>query len=177
MPESVHGSRLHVLLAVLAVGLVASAPAAARALKPGQTGAERRVVDAGFETSLAGWQGYNATIASVGGGAVGKRAARVTLTGKGGDFSVVSAPAPVTATKRGTAYRAQAFVRGVPGRSLCMRVREWGSSDVVGSGQSCVTGTASWKPLPDVSYTARGDGHTLDLFVYELPARPGDSFD
>src|SRR5205823_9890858 len=79
--------------------------------------------------------------------------------------------------KRGAVYTARASVRGVPGRTLCLRVREWAGSDVVGSAQSCVTAARSWKQLSDASYTAGADGHSLDLYVYEVPARPRDTFD
>jgi len=165
---------------VVAAGLVfflASALQAAAAPASWSGGSDTApLVQATFERTLHGWQGYNATLSLVRGGVAGSRAARATVAGNASDFSIVSASAVVPSTAAGDVYRAGAWVRGVPGRSLCLRVREWKGTAVAGAAQACVEAGRSWKRLPDVRYTTIGSGR-LDMYVYELDARPRDAFD
>lgn len=130
-----------------------------------------------FEGGLTGWGGYQSTLSLASDGPVGARAAKVT-NGGAADFSIsLSAPA-VRSAVAGTAYVANAYSRSAtPGRTLCLRVREWAGSTVAGSAQSCVTGTSAWKKFATVSYTARASGRQLDVYVYEIGASRYDSFE
>lgn len=131
-----------------------------------------------FETSLSGWQGYNATLARVSGGAEGASSARVSLRGSADNFSIYPSARPVTSSTAGTVYEADASVRtGGVARKVCLRVREFSSSSLVGSAQSCATTSATWRQLPPVTYTTVGSNHSLDAYVYVAGAVSGDSFD
>jgi hypothetical protein len=171
------------LILVLAAALASSAVgaasgAAARRAPAGKDPGQTRIVDAGFEQTLKGWTGWNSKLSLVRGGSSGRRAAHVAVVGGAGDFSIVSAPPPVSSTHLGAVYRAGASVRSaIPGRTLCLRMREWAGSTVAGSAQSCLTATRSWQRFQDVTYKAQADGRRLDVYVYELPAQRGDSFD
>jgi hypothetical protein len=130
-----------------------------------------------FEGSLAGWAGYNSTLSLASDGVVGPGAAKVSLTGSGTDFSILPTPKPVTSTKASALYSASAYVRSDRvGKTLCLRIREWVGSSLVGSAQKCVTSTVAWQKIPDVTYVAHGGG-TMDTYAYEWQSVSGDSFE
>lgn len=130
-----------------------------------------------FESSLAGWAGYNAKLARVTGGVDGTSAAQVALAGSATNFSIYPSPRPVTSTRAAETYTASASVR-IPGaaRTVCVRIREYSSSSLVASAQSCRTGTTAWQVL-SVSFTTRAAGHSLDAYVYVNGSKAGDAFD
>lgn len=173
-------------LAAFAV-LVLAAPASGRLEEPRRTqgkaqaakqverAAVRKVLRRGsFEGSLTGWAGYRATLSLVA-GQVGQ-AARVTRTG-GSDYSIVSTPRPVLSTLAGTSYAATGVVRSPRGKTVCLRVREWSGSTVVGSQQVCVAAGTAWKAFPSLVYTAKGAGRQLDVYAFQTGAVDGDLFD
>jgi hypothetical protein len=172
-------------LAALAAG---AAGAARKPVKARKTEAAKkaviakgdRVTTASFEGSLVGWGGNHASLSLVTGGYLGKYAARVSLSGTSSDFSIFPSPMQVDSTVAGATYFGQARVRSAkPGNSVCIRMREW-TQDLrsqVTSKLSCVTTTAAWQAFPVVSIRAQAAGHHVDLYVYESPTKPGDSFD
>jgi hypothetical protein len=131
-----------------------------------------------FETSLAGWQGYDSTLARVSGGEEGTAAARVTVAGASTSFSIYPSPRPVSSTTAGVTYVADASVRtSTAPRKVCLRVREYAGTALVGSAQKCLTDSGAWTSFGPVSYTAAASGHSLDAYVYADGTTAGDSFD
>ena len=156
---------------VLAVG-VGAAPATA--------GAET-VVNASFESSVAGWKGKRATLASVAGGVEGTRSARVALS------SGVSAPATrtfslylrprVPTVERGALYVTQAWVRGRnAGRTICLRVRELRDAALLGGARTCLTSTGAWQRFSALRYRAVASTSTLGLVVSQGADASRDAF-
>ncbi len=130
----------------------------------------------GFET-LSAWRAYNGTLAATAGNA-GAPAARVTVAGSKTDYSVYPAKRPVGSTVAGTQFRATAWIRGDrTGKRICLRLREWAGSTVVGSAETCAATTATWQQLPEVRYAVKAAGHSLDGYAYQLGASSGDNFD
>lgn len=131
-----------------------------------------------FEGSLNGWAGYGATLSLMRPGADGAAAARVSVKPGVTSFSIYPAPAPVSATLAGTVYSASGWVRSQkPGRAVCLRVREWAGGSLAGSAQACTTASSDWKRFPSLSYKVLGNGHSLDVYAFQLKALSGDSFD
>jgi hypothetical protein len=129
-----------------------------------------------FESSLSGWKGSNASLTLVTGGAVGGKAARVARS-TGTTFGIVSSPRPVASTTRGVTYRAHASVTSDrPGKTTCLRVREYRSGSLVGSAQICLAAANTWQEFPLVSYAAKNNGSQLEVDVYQGGAVSGDSF-
>jgi type VII secretion-associated serine protease mycosin len=129
-----------------------------------------------FASGLGGWTEYQATLSLVAGHDA-SQAARV-LWSAGTGYSVQATPRPVSPTAAGTTYTAHAWIRSMaPGKSVCLRLREYGSgTTLLGSAQSCQVTSSSWQLLPAVTYTAVGGG-SLDLYAYQTSAAAGDSFD
>ncbi|MBA2358517.1 MAG: hypothetical protein H0V84_08850 [Actinobacteria bacterium] len=139
--------------------------------------AESLPPNGGFENSLVGWAGYNATLSIVSPGASGA-AARVVLEGAAEDFSIYPTARPVTSTAAGAVYDARASVRSLtPGLRICLRIREWAGDSVVGSAQACAMSTSEWQLLPAFGYSVVGGGHELDIYAYALSVGANDSFD
>lgn len=170
--------------AVLSAVAVSSALAATAfgggKMKPN---AKRRVAstallqNGSFEGSLAGWGGYGASLSLVP-GTVGQSAARVTVSGTKTSFSILPTQVPVLSTLGGSVYAAGGWVRSnTPGRTICLRIREWSGDSVAGSAQGCVTASDSWKQLPAVQHKALAGGRKLDVYVYQSSAVAGNSFD
>jgi Disaggregatase related len=138
------------------------------------------ITNGSFEGTLAGWIGYKATLALANDGVVGSGAVRVSRRADStiSTYSVVTSPRPVQSTAAGTTYSASAWVRAdTPGRTLCLRVREWSATSQVGSASTCLTGTVGWKQFPTLGYTAAGSANQLDLYVFQRSAVAGDSFE
>ncbi|HEU0023678.1 MAG TPA: DNRLRE domain-containing protein [Thermoleophilaceae bacterium] len=135
------------------------------------------IVNGSFEDSLGGWYGYKAGLALVAGGADGQRALRVALNAVATSFSVSTSPHPVASPPAGARYEARAWARSAtPGRTTCLRIREWQGGSVTGSAQACRAATSTWEQFPSVSYTASG-GDSIEVYAYQLNAVTGDSFD
>jgi acid phosphatase type 7 len=132
-----------------------------------------------FEGTLAGWTTWNASLALAGDGVVGANAAKVSLTAADVSFSVFPATRPISSTVAGKPYTATGWVRSdTPGRSVCLRIREFDSSGTqVGQRDSCVTAGSTWKQFPADSYTTTKAGGQLTAFVLETGAQAGDSFE
>lgn len=99
----------------------------------------------------------------------------VKLAGTGVGYSIIASPNPVAVTTAGRAYRASAYVRSSTGKRVCLRLREWAGSTVIGSRETCVNPSAQWTPFPTVLYSAVGGG-SIDLYAYQSPAVAGDAF-
>jgi hypothetical protein len=152
--------------------------AARRRLRRLLSSGEQLLANGSFESSLAGWSGYHASLEVASAGIVGVKAARVAHSGKSSSFSIFMPAQPVRSSTAGVAYTGAGWVRsGTPGRTVCLRIRESASGAEVGAAQSCVTSTTSWTPVPAFAYTAKGSGRQVDLYVYEANAARGDSFE
>jgi hypothetical protein len=130
-----------------------------------------------FESGLTGWRSYNGTLALVSGGPVGVQAAKVTST-VGTSFTVYPSPRPVSPTSAGVVYVARAWVRSnVAGRQACLKVREWSAAGaVVAQVQLCLTAGAAWQQFPELRYTTRAGGGSLDSYV-SMTGGAGTSFE
>lgn len=172
--------------ALLFLGLALALPVSAFAA-PGKYAGAKLVPQApgstllangSFEAGPSGFMGYRATLALIGGAADGARAVRVSLAGSGTSYSILPAPRPVASTLAGASYSASVLVRSqTPGRQLCLRLREYAGESLVGSSMRCLTATSAWQALEGLSYKALASGHELDVYVFQLQAQPGDSFD
>jgi hypothetical protein len=165
------------ILAPLAGARTHARPTATRWAKLA-TSAYTVVSTAGFETSTDGWEGYNARVASVAGGATGQHSIRVTHSASTSDFAASHWPAQVSSTDAGATYSAVASIRSItPGPRVCLRMREWVGSKVVGQATSCLTTSRSWQKFSTISYDVKNAGDTIDVYAFESPSRRTDSFD
>ena len=127
-----------------------------------------------FEGSLTGWKGWNATLSLAADGTSGSGAAKVSSTST--SYSAYTSPRPVQNEPAGVTYTGTGWVRSdTPGRTVCIYLREWGSSGAIGSARQCLTATTSWQRFPVVSYTTAG-GSSLEEYAYATGAS-GDSFE
>lgn len=131
-----------------------------------------------FEGSLDGWFGYRATLSLVSGGPEGAQFARVALSGTGSSYTIFTSPRPVTSPAAGSRYTASGWVRSErPGKTVCLRFREWSGSTSIGAAQSCRTATGTWERFTGVPYTSAG-GDSIELYAYQSTSSvAGDSFD
>src|SRR5205814_7556008 len=139
-----------------------------------------RVTTASFEGSLAGWGGNHADLSLARDGVVGRYAARVALRGSAGDFSIYPWPMQVDSTVAGAMYQGDGRVRSdTPGNTVCIRMREWTQDQrsQANSTLSCVNTTTAWQAFPHVRLRPQAAGHHIDVYVYESPTRPGDTFE
>lgn len=124
--------------------------------------------------AVAGWKGYEATLATVGGGVAGPTALRATQSSAAS--SVYSSPKPVNATVAGRTYAADGWFRSDLGGAVCLRMREFAAGAAVGQAQACATATAAWQRFPTVRYTAKAAGNELEVDVNRTGAA-GDWFE
>ncbi|MDX6452930.1 MAG: hypothetical protein QOH16_2979 [Gaiellaceae bacterium] len=158
--------------AQIAVGADSAAPAASK---------RQLLSNRGFEHSVRGWAGWNASLQRVSHAAAGRYAARITMadraSGRPLAFALSPTPKQVEATTAGATYAATAKVRSNRGtRTICLRIREWDGANVLGSKVACVSAGSAWTAVGPVSYIAAGN-HPLDAYVYIQNPRPHDSFD
>jgi hypothetical protein len=92
-------------------------------------------------------------------------------------YSLLSDPHPVGTHAAGTRYEARAWIRSeTPGKTVCLRIREWSAGAAVGGAERCRVATGAWERLDAVPYTAVG-GDSIELYAYQSSAAAGDSFD
>jgi hypothetical protein len=160
------------LFAALAVLLVALPAAGAAA-----TSSMNLVGNPSFETSLSGWGGYEAAIQRVSGGLDGAYAASVTAQ-RSASWSISPSPRQVPSVTAGTVYTGTAAVKARSGQKMvCLVMREWSGSTVVGSASSCLTPSSSWTTVRAIAYTAKSTGNSLDLYAYGRNGVSGSAFD
>ena len=93
----------------------------------------------------------------------GPQAGRVTATAAG-SLSMNASPWPINSTAAGTTYTVRGSIRSeTPGKTVCLRVREWDAGAVVGSAQQCLATTAAWREFATLQYTALRGGSELEL--------------
>lgn len=161
-------------LAVLAAALIAL-PAAGSASTGAASDATNTVENPSFESDLTHWGAYRATLARVAGGSDGSWSVSVTAKDPGtwsvNQYAVSSAVA-------GTAYRSTASVRARSGsKTVCLVVREWSGSTVVGSSSQCLRPSGSWTAFPAVAYTVRQSGSSIELYASGTRGKRGSAFD
>ena len=54
----------------------------------------------------------------------------------------------------------------MPGRTACLRIREWQNGAVIGSAQSCRAAPSAWDRFANVPYTALGGG-SIEVYAYQ----------
>jgi hypothetical protein len=104
----------------------------------------------------------------------------VTLSTSPQAFSISASPRPVRSTVAGTRYTSTAWVRSAtPGRTLCLRLREWvsGGSSIAQAQMTCVTSTSAWQKIAQVALTTTTNGGSIAVEIYEAGAQAGDSFE
>lgn len=127
---------------------------------------------------VAGWKGYNANLSQVAGGVRGAGAGKVALS-TGTSYSIYSSPKPVNSSVAGASYTVTGLARSdTPGRTVCLRVREF-ANGVAGAGaQSCLVATTAWEGFAPVAFTASAEGNEIEVYVYQsTSATAGDSFE
>ena len=131
-----------------------------------------------FETVKTGWYAYRSTLTLVPGGAVGAQAGRVALnSATATSYSLLTDPHPVGTHAAGTRYEARAWIRSErPGKTVCLRLREWSAGAAVGGAERCKVTSGTWERIDAVPYTAVG-GSSIELYAYQSSAAAGDSFD
>jgi hypothetical protein len=156
------------------VALAAVLPAAGAAAT---TSSANLVSNSSFETSLSGWGGYEAALQRVSGGVDGAWAASVTAT-RSASWSIYPSPRQVSSITAGTEYTGSASVKARSGsKTVCLVMREWSGSTVVGTGSSCLTPTSSWASFAPIVYTAKRTGSSLDVYAFGRSGSTGNSFD
>ena len=132
-----------------------------------------------FEGSLAWWSSWYANLTLVHDGVVGSDAAKVSLNGASTSYSVYPSSRPISPTTAGTPYTANGWVRSdTPGRSVCLRIREFDSAgSQIAEPASCVITTTTWQRFPSLNYTTSKSGGQLTAFVMGGGAQAGDSFE
>ncbi|HVM17140.1 MAG TPA: hypothetical protein VM290_06125, partial [Gaiellaceae bacterium] len=158
-------------------GFAATLGSAVALLLAAPAGASTNVLPNGsFEGSLSGWTTTGATLSRAAGGPDGAYFARVRYS-SGSSFSILPKPRPVSSTAAGATYLAGAWVRSDRGGTrVCLRMREWSGSTLVGSAETCFAVSTSWQRFPSLSYTARGS-RELDVYAYVWKPVTGDGFD
>lgn len=160
------------LLSILALCVIAGA-----ATSSASAASTNLISNGTFENgTTSGWKGTNATLTAVNSDFhSGAWSARVALT-SGTNYSIVSAPRPVTGTSAGATYAASAWVKGV-GKSICLWLREYnsGGSQVKSQKSLCTTSTA-WTQLSIPSYTTFGSGDSIAVIATQSAAVAGNSF-
>ena len=132
-----------------------------------------------FESGLTGWYKHKATLSSLSGGPAGQQHARVGLSAnQSATYAIITNPPPVGTHGAGERYESRAWLRSdVPGKSVCLRIREWSETRAVGGAQKCMATKSSWASFPTVSYTTVG-GTSIEVYAYQSSAADaGDSFD
>ncbi len=131
-----------------------------------------------FETVKTGWYAYRSTLTLVPGGAVGAQAGRVALnSATATSYSLLTDPHPVGTHAAGTRYEARAWIRSErPGKTVCLRLREWSAGTAVGGAERCKVTSGTWERIDAVPYTAVG-GSSIELYAYQSSPATGDSFD
>ncbi|MBA2297082.1 MAG: hypothetical protein H0W14_03505 [Actinobacteria bacterium] len=170
-------SRLTTPVIVLLLVLTLTTVAGAAPSSPRATGATASglLTNGDFEAGVTGWSGYRASLSATAG--VAGKAVRVAATQASG-YAISTLARPVSGTVAGSTFVAGGWVRSsATRRNVCLRVREWAATAVVGSGQACLRSSRNWQRLPNVSYTVRASGNSLDLDVFRDSATIGDSFD
>jgi hypothetical protein len=160
-------SRLHASIVAAAVALCATATVASA-----QRTAATRVASSGDATSLfrggsfesvADWRAYHGKLSTVRNGVRGSKAARVGVLPGRGDYSIYPVARPVVSTSAGERYSGSASIRSDRrGRRICLRLREWAGTRLVGSAQTCATAPDGWQKQPTGEKPVKGAGHTLD---------------
>lgn len=171
------GSVVLTARAVDGAGNTATSAARTVTVANGASSAPNLLANPGFETSTSGWSGYRGTVSRVAGGAEGAWSGRVTWGGAGTSYSIITSSRPIAPSPAGRAITAGAMMKAVAGKTVCLRVREWGPNGVVGYAQQCLTGTGAWVAMPTVRYTSLG-GDGIDLYLFrEGGLVAGESFD
>jgi hypothetical protein len=132
----------------------------------------------GFETGdLTGWTAKGGTATVVTPAYDGSYSAQLSYT-KGSTYSLAVTGAAVASTSDAHAYYATAFVRSdTPGRSICLRLREYSpSSAQVGSHHVCQAVSSGWAAMRALTYFASDSGDSLELDIYQKAPQAGDSF-
>ena len=157
------------VIAAFLSGLSEPAPAADQVL----------LRNGGFEGSLRWWRGQHATLSRISDGVGGGHAARVSVSGARKAFSIYPSPRPVSSTRAGTVYQANAWYRSRSRvRVLCIHIREWSrSGSLVAAAKRCRASTARWASFGVVSHAARAATNQLDVSVYAQRAAAGARFD
>ncbi len=80
--------------------------------------------------------------------------------------------------KVGDLLAARGFVRSsVPGRQLCLQIREARSASVIKTAETCLAGTAAWQRFLPTRLTVQKSGDAVDLLVYQRSPAVGDTFE
>ena len=123
--------------------------------------------------SLAGWKGAAATLALVTGDG-GGFGAQVAFSGGSTTYAIVTTTKPVTSTIGGGTYVANGRFNAPAGKTVCLKLKETGTSPGVAT--SCTGGTGGWATLAELRYTAHADGDALSFSVFQKHPVTGDSF-
>src|SRR5439155_1162721 len=97
----------------------------------------------------------------------------VSLT-SGDRFGIATTPVSSTAA---ATYTANGWFRSdTPGRSICLRLRDWSSPTAFIDTQQCAASTNSWQKLPTITRTTLA-GHRLEFLVITYTPTAGDSLE
>lgn len=164
---------------ISATGLLATAAGAHTDLRPAKPAATRAAMlqNGSFDQSAMGWSTWNASISLVAPGANGARALKVAVTKRADSYAVSTSPAAVLTTVANRAYVAGGLVRSDRAkRDVCLRLREYANGSSIGAAQACALTATTWRPLPSLTYAAKGAGNQIVLDVFARNAGSGDSF-
>jgi hypothetical protein len=145
----------------LVVALVTSLVAIAREETAVAQTARNVVLQASFERSAHGWDGFRARLERVRGGHLSRYALRVSPTRRTGAIAVLRPKKVRPATVADGIYSAKAWVRSGRAGRICLRVRELVAGKQVGAAKTCRTVGRRWTRLSFTGYEARSGGHRL----------------
>jgi hypothetical protein len=163
------------LIATLA-GLTSASAGARPSLSSGPaTTPATLVANGNFTSGLQSWRGYRARLARVRNGLLGPA---VRLVPRRAGAFLYQWPRPVSATEPGTVYRAVAWVRsrGLPGGTVCLRLRAVAGGKVVQAKQACRTARRGWRRLGAVRLQVGCRAGAVGLSI-RSPRRAGFELD
>lgn len=136
-----------------------------------------------FESNLAGWEGWQATLARVALGGAPEGGYVVRVTSSGGDaFTLDDEPASIPSAVGGQSYAASAWARAASassrGKTVTLKVRELSPSGTLVKEwvSAAVRLTDDFQRL-QLTATALSDGDSLDIRISHGAAGPGDAFE
>ncbi len=175
------------LVAVIVIALLVTrddGPGAGSAAPRATIPAGNLTANPSFETDDAGWSTNSSQLEPepASDAPDGANVVRVQRTGSEENYSIDDDPATVESSVAGRTYSAVAWVKATDStedQRICIALRERSSDEKsVGYTASSVTATSdAYRPVR-VSHRAKGDGNTIDLFVFRQSSdlRDGEAF-
>lgn len=128
-----------------------------------------------FESDIGPWIGWQADITLIGDAHTGSHAAEVAFAGNSiRMYSIDNGPPGEFPAVAGASYFASAWVKGIPGRTARLVIRESNGTRENEQPGPPVVLDGTWQQLT-ATYTGKY-GDPIDIYIVQLGAQLGDSF-